>query len=52
MLLYAFSVFIKPLQSQFGWTVPDVAMTYAIGGSADNCCSHSCRDKGTGEKAV
>ena len=30
MLLYAFSVFIKPLQSQFGWTVPEVAMTYAI----------------------
>ena len=52
MLLYAFSVFIKPLQSQFGWTVPEVAMTYAIDGSADNCCSHSCRDKGIGEKAV
>jgi MFS transporter, OFA family, oxalate/formate antiporter len=30
MLLYAFSVFIKPLQAQFGWTVPEVAMTYAI----------------------
>jgi len=30
MLLYAFSVFIKPLQTQFGWTVPEVAMTYAI----------------------
>jgi len=30
MLLYAFSVFIKPLQSQFGWTVPEVAMAYAI----------------------
>jgi OFA family oxalate/formate antiporter-like MFS transporter len=30
MLLYAFSVFIKPLQAQFGWTVPEVAMAYAI----------------------
>jgi MFS transporter, OFA family, oxalate/formate antiporter len=30
MLLYAFSVFIKPLQAQFGWTVPEVALTYAI----------------------
>lgn len=30
LLLYAFSVFIKPLQSQFGWSVPDVAMAYAI----------------------
>ena len=30
MLLYAFSVFIKPLQSQFGWSVPEVAMAYAI----------------------
>jgi len=30
LLLYAFSVFIKPLQVQFGWTVPEVAMAYAI----------------------
>jgi OFA family oxalate/formate antiporter-like MFS transporter len=30
MLLYAFSVFIKPLQAQFGWTVPEVALAYAI----------------------
>jgi OFA family oxalate/formate antiporter-like MFS transporter len=30
MLLYAFSVFIKPLQAQFGWSVPEVAMAYAI----------------------
>ena len=30
MLLYAFSVFIKPLQAQFGWSVPDVAMAYAL----------------------
>jgi len=30
MLLYAFSVFIKPRQIQFGWTVPEVAMAYAI----------------------
>lgn len=30
MLLYAFSVFIKPLQAQFGWSVPDVALAYAI----------------------
>jgi OFA family oxalate/formate antiporter-like MFS transporter len=30
LLLYAFSVFIKPLQAQFGWTVPEVAMAYAI----------------------
>ncbi len=30
MLLYAFSVFIKPLQVQFGWSVPEVAMAYAI----------------------
>jgi len=30
LLLYAFSVFIKPLQAQFGWTVPEVALAYAI----------------------
>ncbi|NLZ16897.1 MAG: OFA family MFS transporter [Desulfobulbaceae bacterium] len=30
LLLYAFSVFIKPLQAQFGWTVPEVAMAYAL----------------------
>jgi len=30
LLLYAFSVFIKPLQTQFGWTVPEVAMAYAL----------------------
>jgi OFA family oxalate/formate antiporter-like MFS transporter len=28
--LYAFSVFIKPLQAQFGWTVPEVALAFAI----------------------
>jgi OFA family oxalate/formate antiporter-like MFS transporter len=28
--LYAFSVFIKPLQAQFGWTVAEVALAYAI----------------------
>lgn len=30
LLLYAFSVFIKPLQAQFGWSVPEVAMAYSI----------------------
>lgn len=30
LLLYAFSVFIKPLQTQFGWSLPDVALAYAI----------------------
>ena len=30
LLLYAFSVFIKPLMKQFGWTVPEVALAYAI----------------------
>ncbi|NQS72078.1 MAG: OFA family MFS transporter [Desulfobulbaceae bacterium] len=30
LLLYAFSVFIRPLQAQFGWTVPEVAMAYAL----------------------
>jgi len=28
--LYAFSVFIKPLQAQFGWSVTDVSLAYAI----------------------
>lgn len=30
MLLYAFSVFIRPLQAQFGWTVPEVTLAYAL----------------------
>ncbi len=30
LLLYAFSVFIKPLMKQFGWTVPEVALAYAL----------------------
>ena len=30
LLLYAFSVFIRPLMAQFGWTVPQVAMAYSI----------------------
>ncbi len=30
LLLYAFSVFIRPLMKQFGWTVPEVAMAYAL----------------------
>ncbi|WP_310599685.1 OFA family MFS transporter [Desulfobulbus sp.] len=30
LLLYAFSVFIKPLQTQFGWSVTDVTLAYAI----------------------
>ncbi len=30
LLLYAFSVFIKPLMKEFGWTVPDVALAYAL----------------------
>jgi len=30
LLLYAFSVFIRPLMKQFGWSVPEVAMAYAI----------------------
>lgn len=30
LLLYAFSVFIKPLQAQFGWSVPQVALAYAV----------------------
>lgn len=28
--LYAFSVFIKPLMNEFGWTVSEVAMAYAL----------------------
>lgn len=30
MLLYAFSVFIKPLMDEFGWTVSQVSLAYAI----------------------
>lgn len=30
LLLYAFSVFIRPLQAQFGWSVTDVTLAYAI----------------------
>lgn len=30
LLLYAFSVFIKPLMKEFGWTVPEVALAYAL----------------------
>ena len=30
LLLYAFSVFIKPLMGQFGWTVAQVSMAYAL----------------------
>ncbi len=30
LLLYAFSVFIKPLRDQFGWTASEVALAYAI----------------------
>lgn len=30
LLLYAFSVFVKPLQKQFGWTVTEVVLAYAI----------------------
>lgn len=30
MLLYTFSVFIRPLQAQFGWTVPEVTLAYAL----------------------
>ena len=30
LLLYAFSVFIKPLMKEFGWTVPEVALAFAI----------------------
>ena len=30
LLLYAFSVFIKPLRAQFGWSASEVALAYAI----------------------
>ncbi|OQA07714.1 MAG: putative MFS-type transporter YhjX [Firmicutes bacterium ADurb.Bin373] len=30
LLLYAFSVFIKPLRAQFGWTATEVGLAYAI----------------------
>lgn len=30
LLLYAFSVFIKPLRAQFGWTAAEVSLAYAI----------------------
>lgn len=30
LLLYAFSVFIRPLMAQFGWTVAQVSMAYAL----------------------
>jgi len=30
LLLYAFSVFIKPLREQFGWTATEVGLAYAI----------------------
>ncbi len=30
LLLYAFSVFIKPLRTQFGWSAAEVIMAYAI----------------------
>ncbi|BAF60227.1 permeases of the major facilitator superfamily [Pelotomaculum thermopropionicum SI] len=30
LLLYAFSVFIKPLRAQFGWTATEVQLAYAI----------------------
>ncbi|MFX4261919.1 OFA family MFS transporter [Pelotomaculum propionicicum] len=30
LLLYAFSVFIKPLRAQFGWTASEVQLAYAI----------------------
>jgi len=30
LLLYAFSVFIKPLMGQFGWTATQVGLAYAI----------------------
>lgn len=30
LLLYAFSVFIKPLRTQFGWTATEVQLAYAI----------------------
>lgn len=30
LLLYAFSVFIKPLRAQFGWSATEVGLAYAI----------------------
>ena len=30
LLLYAFSVFIKPLRGEFGWTATEVQLAYAI----------------------
>ncbi|MCE5243519.1 MAG: OFA family MFS transporter [Syntrophobacteraceae bacterium] len=30
LLLYAFSVFIRPLRAQFGWSASEVALAYAI----------------------
>jgi OFA family oxalate/formate antiporter-like MFS transporter len=30
LLLYAFSVFIKPLRAEFGWTAAEVSLAYAI----------------------
>jgi MFS transporter, OFA family, oxalate/formate antiporter len=30
LLLYAFSVFVKPLEKQFGWSSADVLLAYAI----------------------
>lgn len=30
MLLYAFSVFIRPLQEQFGWSVSEVTLAYSL----------------------
>jgi OFA family oxalate/formate antiporter-like MFS transporter len=30
LLLYAFSVFIRPLRAQFGWTTAEVSLAYAI----------------------
>ncbi|MFA4886428.1 MAG: MFS transporter, partial [Desulfotomaculaceae bacterium] len=30
LLLYAFSVFIKPLRTEFGWTATQVGLAYAI----------------------
>ena len=30
LLLYAFSVFIKPLRAEFGWSATEVGLAYAI----------------------
>jgi OFA family oxalate/formate antiporter-like MFS transporter len=30
LILYAFSVFIKPLRTQFGWSAGDVSLAYAL----------------------